>query len=100
MVVPVAGWVTALVDIAIGVASKILDSFYEDVDSITDVMANLQSVCGCGYKMVRGVDVYNTPTSGLLITTNRNFWGNLKNTYTAYSSTTLYGENYYKGTWS
>ncbi len=99
MAFPIAGWVTAVVDITVGALEKLLESFYEDVNGISDIMNELESKCGCGYTRVYGTDIYHNPTSGLLITTNKNFWGNLKSTYSAYSSTTLYGESYYEGTW-
>lgn len=105
---PIVGGLVLIGELALG---YIFDSIYTDTDQTAYIMGILTTLCGAGYVRKKGVDVYNDPHCGLLITsgvelkTVKNIYGQkfLKSqkydTYSRFYGDTLTGVAYKKGTW-
>ena len=97
-----------IIDFTEGALNLLFDSFYEDVDSIADIMAGLETAGDAGYIMQNGVDVYYA-NNGVCITTtafeaitNEEFDYTLlmrENSYSTYNNSKIVGVDYEKGHW-
>lgn len=93
-----------------GAIKSVLQSFYEDVDSLAYILGKLEE-CGAGYHTKNGIDVYYAK-NGVCITTecvktviDNPFFGrrvtkySYSNSYSTYNSTEMVGEEYETGHW-
>lgn len=97
---PIIGPVGSIViSISKGALDIMFESFYENIDSIADIMAALTSYGGAGYNMVEGADIYYA-NHGICITYrgfSLNGYTDFSNLYSTYDSTTIEGVIYETG---